>query len=88
MSSLRAIVICQKYFGNQVISSQIYRFAPALYTRRCTLWLSATESDIVFNIIMFQIFDFLVPNFLFCNFLDRVSEKLSGCLTFACMCIT
>ena len=37
MSSLRAIVICQKYFGNHVISSQIHLFAPLLNTRRCTL---------------------------------------------------
>ena len=27
MSSLRAIVICQKYFGNHAISSQIHLFA-------------------------------------------------------------
>ena len=38
MSSLRAIVICQKYFGNHVISSQIHLFAPLLNMRRCTLW--------------------------------------------------
>ena len=37
MSSLRAIVICQKYFGNHVISSQIHLFAPLLNMRRCTL---------------------------------------------------
>ena len=30
MSSLRAIVICQKYFGNHVKSSQIHLFAPLL----------------------------------------------------------
>ena len=38
MSSLRAIVICQQYCGNRVISSQIHLFAPLLNTRRCTLW--------------------------------------------------
>ena len=38
MSALRAIVICQKYFGNLVISSQIHLFAPLLNMRRCTLW--------------------------------------------------
>ena len=38
MSSLRAIVICQIYFENHVISSQIHLFAPLLYMRRCTLW--------------------------------------------------
>ena len=37
MSSLRAIVICQKYCGNRVISSQIHLFAPLLNMRRCTL---------------------------------------------------
>ena len=37
MSSLRAIVICQKYCGNRVISSQIHVFAPLLNMRRCTL---------------------------------------------------
>ena len=37
MSSLRAIVIWQKYFGNHVISSQIHLFAPLLNMRRCTL---------------------------------------------------
>ena len=40
MSSLRAIVIWQKYFGNHVISSEIPLFAPLLNMRRCTLWLS------------------------------------------------
>ena len=39
MSSLRSIVICQKYFGNHVISSQTHHFAPLLNTRRCTLWV-------------------------------------------------
>ena len=39
MSLLRAIVICQKYFGNHVISSQIHLFAPLLNMRRCTLWV-------------------------------------------------
>ena len=39
MSSLRAIVICQKYFGNHVISSQIHLFAPLLDMRRCTVCL-------------------------------------------------
>ena len=38
MSSLRAIVICQQYCGNRVISSQIHFFAPLLNMRRCTLW--------------------------------------------------
>ena len=38
MSALRAIVICQKYFGNHVISSKIHLFAPLLNMRRCTLW--------------------------------------------------
>ena len=37
MSSLRAIVICQQYCGNRVISSQIHLFAPLLNMRRCTL---------------------------------------------------
>ena len=37
MSSLRAIVICQKYCGDRVISSQIHLFAPLLNMRRCTL---------------------------------------------------
>ena len=37
MSSLLAMVICQKYFGNHVISSQIHLFAPLLNMRRCTL---------------------------------------------------
>ena len=38
MSSLRAIVICQKYFENHVKSS-IHLFAPLLDMRRCTLWV-------------------------------------------------
>ena len=38
MSSLLATAICQKYFGNHVISSQIPLFAPLLNMRRCTLW--------------------------------------------------
>ena len=38
MSLFRAIVICQKYFGNHVILSQIQLFAPLLNMRRCTLW--------------------------------------------------
>ena len=37
MSSLRAIVICQTYVKNHVISSQIHRFAPLLNMRRCTV---------------------------------------------------
>ena len=37
MSSLRAIVICQKYCGNRAISSQIHLFAHLLNMRRCTL---------------------------------------------------
>ena len=37
MSSFLTIVICQKYFGNHVISSQIHLFAPFLDRRRCTL---------------------------------------------------
>ena len=37
MFSLRAIVICQKYCGNRVISSKIHLFAPLLNMRRCTL---------------------------------------------------
>ena len=36
MSQPRAIVICQKYFGNHVISSQIH-FTPLLNMRRCNL---------------------------------------------------
>ena len=36
MSSLRAKVIYQKYFGNHMISSQIHLFAPLLNMRRCT----------------------------------------------------
>ena len=39
MFSLHAIVICQKYCGNRVISSQIHLFAPLLNMRRCTLCL-------------------------------------------------
>ena len=39
MSSLRVIVICQKYFGNHMISSQIHLSAPLLNMRRCTLWV-------------------------------------------------
>ena len=38
MSSLRTIVISQKYFGYCVILSQIHLFAPLLNMRRCTLW--------------------------------------------------
>ena len=37
MSSLRAIVICQQYCGNPVISSQINLFATLLNMRRRTL---------------------------------------------------
>ena len=37
MSSLCAIVICQKYFGNHKTSSQIHLFAPLLDMRCCTL---------------------------------------------------
>ena len=37
MSTLRAIVISQKYCGSRVISSQIHLFAPLLNMRRCTL---------------------------------------------------
>ena len=37
MSSSRVIVICQKYFGNHVISSKVHPFAPLLNMRRCTL---------------------------------------------------
>ena len=37
MSPLRAIVICPKYCGSRVISSQIYLFAPLLNIKRCTL---------------------------------------------------
>ena len=40
MSSLCAIVMWQKYFGNHVISSKIHHFAPLLNMRRCTLCLS------------------------------------------------
>ena len=36
VSSLRAIVICQKYCANRMISSQIRLFAPLLNMRRCT----------------------------------------------------
>ena len=39
MSSLSAIFICQEYFGNHVISSQIHLVATLLTMRRCTLWL-------------------------------------------------
>ena len=39
MSSLRAIVIYQKYFRITVILSQILLFAPSLVMRRCTLRL-------------------------------------------------
>ena len=38
MFSLRAIVICQIYFENLVISSKIHLFAPLLNMRRCTVW--------------------------------------------------
>ena len=47
MSSLRAIVICQKFCGNRVsfvISSQIHLFAPLLNMRRCTLCKSVNRS--------------------------------------------
>ena len=37
MSPLRAIVICQKYCVNRVISSQNHLFAPLLNMKRCTL---------------------------------------------------
>ena len=37
MSALLAIVNCQKYFGNHMISSKIQLIAPLLNTRRCTL---------------------------------------------------
>ena len=37
MSSLRSIVICQKYFKITVISSKIHIVAPLLAMRRCTL---------------------------------------------------
>ena len=37
MSSLRVTVICQKYFGNHVISSKIRLIAPLLNMRRSTL---------------------------------------------------
>ena len=37
MSSFRAIVICEKYCGNRVISSQINLSATLLNMRRCTL---------------------------------------------------
>ena len=39
MSSLRAIVIYQKYFDNHVISSQIHHLAPLLNMRRFTPWI-------------------------------------------------
>ena len=45
VSSLRAIVIWQKYFGNHVISSQIHLFAPLLNMMRCTLWKSGYNSS-------------------------------------------
>ena len=38
--SLHVIVICQKYFGITVTSSQILLFAPSLVMRHCTLWIS------------------------------------------------
>ena len=38
MSSLRAIIICQKYFRITVISSQILLYSPSLVMRGCTLW--------------------------------------------------
>ena len=52
MSSLRAIAICQKYFGNHVISSQIHLFAPLLNMRRCTLWYAGmiTRWHVIFRI--------------------------------------
>ena len=37
MTPLSAIVICQKYFENHVISSQIHLIAPLLNMMRCTL---------------------------------------------------
>ena len=49
MSPLRAIVICQKYFGNHVKSSQIHPFAPLLNMRRCTLGVS--EINLISNVI-------------------------------------
>ena len=39
MSSLRAIVICQNYCGNRVMSSKIHLSALLLNMRRCTLCL-------------------------------------------------
>ena len=47
-SSLRAIVICQKYFGNHVISSEIHLFAPLLNMRRCTLCFSTSCLNYLF----------------------------------------
>ena len=44
MSSLRVIVIFQKYFGNHVISSQFHLFV-RLLNRRCTLWLKSFPND-------------------------------------------
>ena len=42
MSSLRVIVIFQKYFGNHEISYQIHLFAPLLNMRCCTPWYRLT----------------------------------------------
>ena len=49
MSSLRAIVICHKYFGNHMISSQIHLFAPLLNMRCCTLWYSWLQISFYHN---------------------------------------
>ena len=44
MSSLRAIVICQKKIWNHVISSQIHLFAPLLNMRHCSLCVGWSAS--------------------------------------------
>ena len=47
MSSLRAIVICQKYLRITVISSKILVFAPSPAMRRWTLWISQNTEKII-----------------------------------------
>ena len=46
MSPLRAIVICQKYFGNHEISSEIHLFAHLPNMRRCTLCIYRPDINV------------------------------------------
>ena len=47
MSSLRAIVICQKYFGNHVISSPVHPFAFPLLNMRVVLCELIARHDLL-----------------------------------------